>query len=289
MTVSNSRTHPSSPVQSTPKQALQNYVESMQTIVKGYQLDKKENLHERLYSNLMVALSNAEARINAPNAASESFDPQLKSLQSEVLPVLRNRFGTTDVSQIVAGIGKQPLKQPAQPAPAPSRTGGIGKLLDQAYAGTQRSSESRLGGRTDTQKFQSLNSMVLGEEARLSPRDSLRNAFTAPGTVSNVLANIDRAYDSLQAAKSKGPNLRLSPSIGKTVEVTGSTDLTRAFQRMEMICTRNQVRKDVARQRYHVRRGQLKKNNRIARWRKLFNEGFLAECGRVRRMRRQGW
>ena len=51
----------------------------------------------------------------------------------------------------------------------------------------------------------------------------------------------------------------------------------------------NKVKQDERAQKFHVRKGQLNKIMRRRRWRVTFLAGFLKECERVRRMRRQGW
>ncbi|KEF59814.1 uncharacterized protein A1O9_04662 [Exophiala aquamarina CBS 119918] len=83
-------------------------------------------------------------------------------------------------------------------------------------------------------------------------------------------------------------NLRLKPSLGRTVKVV-SGDPSRAFRVLESKCAANKVRLDEVAQRFHVRRGQRKKLLRMKRWRALFREGFIAECDKIRRMRKQGW
>jgi hypothetical protein len=286
--ISDSQTHPSSPVQRSPKQTVEAYVSSVQKIIDGYSLGKKENLHPKLHSDMMVALSNAEARLNAPNAASESFDPLLKSLQGELSPVLRNRFGTTDVSQIIASIGQSPASQAEVTAAPPKQSDSIADLVDNAFAKPARTTSQidTQARRDQIPKIDALRSFNSD-----SPPKTMRGAVLAPGTVSSAFERTDQAWYDMNQSKnsSRGPTLRLTSSLGKSVEIGGAFDLTRAFQRMEMICSRNSVRRDVARQRFHVRRGQLKKQLRMERWRRLFKEGFIAECSRVRRMRRQGW
>ncbi|KIW19835.1 hypothetical protein PV08_00410 [Exophiala spinifera] len=82
--------------------------------------------------------------------------------------------------------------------------------------------------------------------------------------------------------------LRLKPSLGRTVDgVYGEP--ARAFRALERKCTENKVKSDSLAQKRHVRRGQRKKDMRMLRWRRLFREGFIAECGKIRRMRKQGW
>jgi hypothetical protein len=85
--------------------------------------------------------------------------------------------------------------------------------------------------------------------------------------------------------------LRLKPTLGRTVPVNlnRNVDLTRAFRLLEFKNQQNKVKQDEREQKFHVRKGQLKKIMRRRRWRVTFLAGFLKECDRVRRMRRQGW
>lgn len=273
---SGSLTHPSSPARTTPKQALQTYIDAVHKIVDGHQLGKKENLRQRLHSDLMTALARAEARLNAPHTSPESYEPILKSLKDEAVPILHSRFGMTDVSQIIAGIGSPEFEVQT----TPQGRLGVADLLDNSFA-------SAAGGRTDAQKWQDIDGMNMRAESARSAKLLTDSIYGS--TINSSISRADRAYQDIHAGRAKGASLRLSPSLGKSIEVTGGVDLTRAFQKMEAICGRNRVRSDLMRQRFHVRRGQDKKNRRIERWRKLFKEGFIAECSRVRRMRRQGW
>lgn len=82
--------------------------------------------------------------------------------------------------------------------------------------------------------------------------------------------------------------IRLKPSLGRTVRVTGN-DLGKSLRALDRKCNENSIRRDEISQRFHVRRGQAKKILRMRRWRALFKEGFIAECAKIRRMRKQGW
>jgi small subunit ribosomal protein MRP21 len=83
------------------------------------------------------------------------------------------------------------------------------------------------------------------------------------------------------------PPLRLKPSLGRTVQVYG--DPAKAFRMLERRCTDNSVKRDEVKQKFHIRKGQQRKNDKMRRWRVTFKEGFIAECDRIRRMKKQGW
>lgn len=113
-------------------------------------------------------------------------------------------------------------------------------------------------------------------------------------------------------------NLRLSPSLGRSVEVetninpvgsdkarlTGAAgraaqqsafakaqgqDLTKAFRVLEIQCSMNKVKQQQREQKFHVRRGQKRKEVKMRRWRKLFKDSFKTTIGRCRLMMNQGW
>jgi hypothetical protein len=100
----------------------------------------------------------------------------------------------------------------------------------------------------------------------------------------------NRMLEELSQELHDGPSvsLRLRPTLGRTVEGLYG-DPGRGFRIMERKCRDNGVRSDSISQQRHVRRGQRRKDLRRSRWRKLFRVGFVAECDRIRRMRKQGW
>lgn len=111
-------------------------------------------------------------------------------------------------------------------------------------------------------------------------------------SVTSKLNNEIRAIDARNANESlQSVHLRLNPMLGRTlsIEPSSSFDLQSAFRSLEMRCSQNRVKDDFRVQRFHVRRGQAKKELKSKRWRALFKEGFLREVGRVRRMKGQGW
>lgn len=133
---------------------------------------------------------------------------------------------------------------------------------------------------------------VMGSDPKKRPRPS------APSRRGDDDEGIDQEalYNNLAGAayrQSDMPkvSLRLKPSLGRTQELdlTRNIDLTAAFRRVERKCTDNSVKVDARNQRIYVRRGQRRKDERRRRWRALFKEGFLHECARIRRMKKQGW
>lgn len=280
MKISDQPSFPSSPPAATPKQQVQSYISSVRMIMDAYQLQDQANMIPRQHESLVHAMARAEAHIDAPNANAESFGNLLKSLKALVDSTLRVRFGGKELDAIIDGIGtKEPLPPARRAAEAAmaARKAPVQAALNKAF-----------GGNPAGKKPLSILDNIMGDAPSAS------NSNTTPTTASSSRFSQtsymrDAMQRSDQAFGKQGPVIRLSTSLGKTVDVTGYTDVTRAFQRMEGICRRNKLRHDVRSQRFHIRRGQLKKNLRIVRWRARFKEGFEAECDRVHRMRKQGW
>ncbi|PLB48110.1 hypothetical protein P170DRAFT_437819 [Aspergillus steynii IBT 23096] len=86
-------------------------------------------------------------------------------------------------------------------------------------------------------------------------------------------------------------SMKLGPSLGRQVPVEPERglDLTASLRILHRACQQNRVRQDAQAQRFHVRRGQMKKNKRIVRWRRLFKYSFNHTVDRINRMRAQGW
>lgn len=85
--------------------------------------------------------------------------------------------------------------------------------------------------------------------------------------------------------------MRLGPTVGRTVNVNTARgmDVGRAFRQLEMLCARNNVRKDSMRQRFHERPGLKRKRLKSERWRRNFKANFKGVVALVQKMRKQGW
>lgn len=84
--------------------------------------------------------------------------------------------------------------------------------------------------------------------------------------------------------------MRLNASTGRTIEVGAlGIDIARGIKLLEMSCSRNRVRADANKQRFHERAGLKRKRLGRERWRRRFAEGFKGVVGRVKELKRQGW
>jgi hypothetical protein len=85
--------------------------------------------------------------------------------------------------------------------------------------------------------------------------------------------------------------LKLGPTLGRQVHVEPEkgVDLTTALRVLQGNISTNKLRAQWHGQKFHVRRGQMRKNLRMERWRKLFKFSFKETVNKIQRMRAQGW
>ncbi|OGM41071.1 hypothetical protein ABOM_010221 [Aspergillus bombycis] len=85
--------------------------------------------------------------------------------------------------------------------------------------------------------------------------------------------------------------LKLGPTLGRQVHVEPEkgTDLASALRILQATCTANKIRYQANGQKFHIRRGQVRKNLKMDRWRKLFKFSFQKTVSRIEKMRAQGW
>lgn len=85
--------------------------------------------------------------------------------------------------------------------------------------------------------------------------------------------------------------LKLGPSLGRQVHVEPEKgyDLEAAMRTLNAACMQNKILQTQRRQKFHVRRGQMRKNLRMERWRKLFKFSFTHTVTKIQKMRAQGW
>jgi small subunit ribosomal protein MRP21 len=85
--------------------------------------------------------------------------------------------------------------------------------------------------------------------------------------------------------------LKLGPSLGRQVHVEPDkgVDLAAAIRNLQIGCAVNRIRGQANYQRFHVRRGQRRKDQKRERWKKLFKFSFDKTVAKIQRMRAQGW
>jgi Ribosomal protein S21 len=176
---------------------------------------------------------------------------------------------------------KEDAQLSAQAARAP-----ISSMLDLVYGPSgqrKTSSSARTAGAFDPKFYDHMSAYESRPRAQpLTPAKDIDLSQV-------VLHSFDA--DALAAEHERNSRLRLGPTLGRTVVVNTNrnVDLNRAFRMLEIKNQANKVRHDEREQKFHVRKGQMRKIMRRRRWRVTFMAGFLEECKRVRRMRKQGW
>lgn len=84
---------------------------------------------------------------------------------------------------------------------------------------------------------------------------------------------------------------RLNPAYGRTVDldVSRGRDIVRGIGMLGSLITRNKVRVDIHRQRFHERGGLKRKRLNSERWRARFKQGFRGVTARVMELTSKGW
>ncbi|KAM3419548.1 hypothetical protein BST61_g2888 [Cercospora zeina] len=83
----------------------------------------------------------------------------------------------------------------------------------------------------------------------------------------------------------------LPPNAGRLVEVDESRnmDVGRAFRTVDILCSKNKVKRSFQQQRFHERPGLKRKRLKNERWIKRFRENFKGTVKLVQKMKKQGW
>ncbi|KAJ5194087.1 Ribosomal protein S21 [Penicillium cf. griseofulvum] len=98
-------------------------------------------------------------------------------------------------------------------------------------------------------------------------------------------------------ARSRAPlptrkvELKLGPTLGRQVHVEPErgTDLGAALRKLQATLSQNSVRNDAHSQKFHVRKGMVRKQQKMMRWKKLFKFSFQGTVKKIQRMQAQGW
>ncbi|KAJ4291712.1 hypothetical protein N0V90_009607 [Kalmusia sp. IMI 367209] len=103
------------------------------------------------------------------------------------------------------------------------------------------------------------------------------------------LPNQDVAPTPVEPEKQIYP--RLNPAYGRTVELdlARGRDLVRGIGMLGSLMSRNKVRADFMKQRFHERNGLKRKRLKSERWRARFKKGFQEVTSRVQELTRKGW
>ncbi|PYH72127.1 mitochondrial 37S ribosomal protein bS21m [Aspergillus vadensis CBS 113365] len=134
-----------------------------------------------------------------------------------------------------------------------------------------------------------------------TPTTSNAAAAATPGSTTrafNDSLSLSRAVglsaetDGLRTATSlRKIDLKLGPTLGRqvTVEPERGMDLPAALRSLSTVIGQNKMKQSLMKQKYHVRKGMVRKQLRMQRWRKLFKFSFQATVKRIQKIRGQGW
>lgn len=85
--------------------------------------------------------------------------------------------------------------------------------------------------------------------------------------------------------------MKLGPTLGRQipVEPERGVDLGSALRKLGQTIGQNRIRQDSLAQRFHVRKGMVRKQKKMQRWQKLFKVSFQDTVKKIQRMQAQGW
>jgi hypothetical protein len=124
------------------------------------------------------------------------------------------------------------------------------------------------------------------------PRENSRRIFS-----DSLSRAVGQGAQSSMRFRSRGPpsvrkvELKLGPTLGRQahVEPERGTDLASALRKLGSTIAQNKVRQDAAAQRFHVRKGMVRKQKKMVRWKRLFKVSFKGTVQKIQRMQAQGW
>jgi len=85
--------------------------------------------------------------------------------------------------------------------------------------------------------------------------------------------------------------LKLGPSLGRQIHVEPErgVDLNAAIRHLQSTLKNSQIKQQSISQKFHVRKGAMRKQQRRTRWRRLFKFSFQETVKKIQRMQAQGW
>lgn len=107
----------------------------------------------------------------------------------------------------------------------------------------------------------------------------------------SVADGVDDLAEQSRLRRAQRPEFKLNTQLGRQilVEPENGRDLPSALRLLDVNLGANRVRNQKSRQKFHVRKGLVRKQLRMDRWRKLFKYSFSHTVAKVHRMKSQGW
>lgn len=157
---------------------------------------------------------------------------------------------------------------PTAPAPAPGQTKDFDALLDTLNLGNNAKAEA----------------------APTPNRPKFANSVARNVSAGSGAYNSRRDQTASQLASRK-LELKLGPTLGRQVQVEPERgfDLASAIRSLGSTVAANKIRQQARDQKFYVRKGAVRKEQRRQRWRKLFRFSFQQTVKKIQRMQAQGW
>ncbi|EEA24747.1 hypothetical protein TMatcc_007846 [Talaromyces marneffei ATCC 18224] len=126
--------------------------------------------------------------------------------------------------------------------------------------------------------------------SRRAPAARRQQQQQTSSTIDGIASAIDAA-DPISPPRFRTTPMKLGTKLGRQVLVSADRgiDVAGAIRLVQMNCAVNGIRRQANLQKFHVRRGQRRKDLRSQRWRKLFKFSFDETVKKIQRMRDQGW
>lgn len=131
-----------------------------------------------------------------------------------------------------------------------------------------------------------LNRLDLNQRPRENA--ALQSSFM---TSFNRVINPNLRSTSRAAPPVRKVEMKLGPTLGRQipVEPERGVDLGSALRKLGQTIGQNRIRQDSLAQRFHVRKGMVRKQKKMQRWQKLFKVSFQDTVKKIQRMQAQGW
>ncbi|EED18526.1 conserved hypothetical protein [Talaromyces stipitatus ATCC 10500] len=210
-------------------------------------------------------------------ATNDSADRKPSSNSSESQPTKKSSIfdGMNTTSSTTTTALRENVQYVTQPVPHPRATREFVKspssssAADRAHRGLEQQLDNLLS-------------------RRAAP--SRQQTSAAAAAAASVVGSIDQA-DPITPPRFRTVPMKLGTKLGRQVFVSNDrgVDVAAAIRMVQINCAVNGVRRQANLQKFHVRRGQRRKDLRSQRWRKLFKFSFDETVKKIQRMRDQGW
>lgn len=235
-----------------------------------------------------------------------------KDLESSVLDKLNlghtSSFQTTDTSSTVESTADQADKLAERMADIRSKMSELSSTTkygrkDRAFFGlstargsastnsTSASSAEEVAKKTLDRLVRNVPSASEAAQRHIARYESMQVKDDESGAVVRGPRSSMSRLDDMNAPKLKPIAMKLGTKLGRQVLVQNERgiDCASAIRTLQINCTTNGVRRQANFQKFHVRRGQRRKDLKSQRWRRLFKFSFDETVKKIQRMRNQGW